>query len=640
MKPTRITPPRTAGTGPVQAPTGPDRARPRKPPAFRWPKGVRLVHEDADLIVLDKPPGLLTANVGPTQTGPSLFGDVKMYLRKHRNRGGRVFIIHRLDKEVSGLLVFAKTEKAFNWLKNDFRAKRVHRLYVAVVEGEIHPEPAKEGAVVKPQPPGGTIQSFLHEDEYGQARSVKLGQVARASKGLNTRTAHPEDSRAPRLAVTHWRALAAARGYTLLQVRLETGRKNQIRIHMKEFGHPIAGDIRFGAKTDPGRRLALHAAELGFTHPSTGQPVRFSSPAPEGFYRAVGMDPPGATARELGATASELGATARELGATARESSSAAVGTFHRLEAGATTAAPQSGRAVAPDETSWDHVAEWYDGMIDERRSDHFEQVILPGTLRLLQPEAGQRVLDVACGQGELCRRLASLGVRAVGVDASPRLIEAAGRHNGELPDSSPPPEYAVGDARELGGLEVGDGFDAAACVMALMNINPLEAVFRGIADRLRPGGRFVGVILHPAFRAPRQTSWGWDDQRTALASKPARTVAPGKRGHREERARGEGRQYRRVDGYLSPGQTPIVMNPGAASGGAAEVTTWTFHRPIQAYVAALASAGLLVDGIEEWPSLRASRPGPRASEENRARREIPLFLAVRAVRATTIGVL
>jgi hypothetical protein len=110
-------------------------------------------------------------------------------------------------------------------------------------------------------------------------------------------------------------------------------------------------------------------------------------------------------------------------------------------------------------------------------------------------------------------------------------------------------------------------------------------------------------VITHPAFRAAGQTDWGWDEK--------SRT------------------QYRRVDGYLSAGQKQIVMNPGR--GG--DVTTITFHRPLQAYSQAMAKAGLLIERIEEWPSLRESTSGPRAVEENRARREIPLFLCVRCVK-------
>src|SRR5205814_7500200 len=102
----------------------------------------------------------------------------------------------------------------------------------------------------------------------------------------------PEADNAPRLAVTHWRLIAAGQGRSLLQLRLETGRKNQIRVHMQQFGHPIIGDSRYGARSDPIRRMALHAAELGFTHPGTGRSVRFYSPAPAAFYGAVGAEPP------------------------------------------------------------------------------------------------------------------------------------------------------------------------------------------------------------------------------------------------------------------------------------------------------------------------------------------------------------
>ena len=92
-------------------------------------------------------------------------------------------------------------------------------------------------------------------------------------------------------------------------------------------------------------------------------------------------------------------------------------------------------------------------------------------------------------------------------------------------------------------------------------------------------------------------------------------------------------RQYRRVDGYLSPGQFPITMNPGHAAHGAEPVQTWTFHRPVQTYVRLLTEAGFLVEALEEWPSMRKSQPGPRAAEEDRARREIPMFLGIRAIK-------
>ena len=266
-------------------------------------------------------------------------------------------------------------------------------------------------------------------------------------------------------------------------------------------------------------------------------------------------------------------------------------------------------------------MADWYTDLIEERKSDHHELVLLPGAIRLLKAREGMRVLDIACGQGELCRRLSAQGVEAVGIDASPKLIEGARRQAG---GKGPAPEFVVGDARGIAGLDVGE-FDAATCVMALMNIEPLPPVLEGVAGKLKSGGVFVAVVLHPAFRAPGQTSWGWDGE--------TRNAERGTRKGRGPERRSEVTQYRRVDGYLSAGQTPIVMNPGGVARGIAPVTTMTYHRPIQAYVNALAKAGLLVDAMEEWASLRQSEPGPRAAEENRARREIPMFLALRGVK-------
>jgi ubiquinone/menaquinone biosynthesis C-methylase UbiE len=253
-------------------------------------------------------------------------------------------------------------------------------------------------------------------------------------------------------------------------------------------------------------------------------------------------------------------------------------------------------------DTSWDRVAGWYDDLISEKQNDHYEEVIMPGTLRLISPWAGMRVLDVACGQGVLSRRLATLGVRVTGVDASAQLISAAKGRGASAERDVPTPEYFVGDARELDRLEL-RGFDGAACVMALGNIEPLEPVFRGVAGALEVGGSFTFVVAHPAFRAPGQTSWGWDEA--------------------------ERRQYRRVEGYLSTGQKAIQMHPGRDS----SIVTWTFHRPLQAYAKVLAETGFGIEMIEEWAGKRVSTSGPRAAEENRIRREIPLFLAVRAVK-------
>ena len=247
-------------------------------------------------------------------------------------------------------------------------------------------------------------------------------------------------------------------------------------------------------------------------------------------------------------------------------------------------------------ETAWrGETARWYDSLSGERGSDYHQKVVFPGVLRLLGAVAGRRVLDVACGQGAFARMLVQGGARVTGVDASRELIERAKRQS--------PREitYVTGDATRLQGLVQGP-FDAAVCILAVQNIDPVEIVFAGCAKLLAPKGRLVVVMNHPAFRAPRQSGWGWDEQRKL--------------------------QYRRVDGYLTPNKIPIQVHPGAQPG----LVAWSFHRPLQAYVSVLAAAGFAVDALEEWASHRESQPGPRAKAEDRARDEIPLFLAMRAV--------
>ncbi|MBM4108791.1 MAG: methyltransferase domain-containing protein [Phycisphaerae bacterium] len=541
------------------------------------PPALGKVYEDDDLVVVDKPAGLLSSPLSDGRESsdqpPNVFDILK---RQYPGRGrGRerergVWIIHRLDAYASGLMVFAKSARAFEWLKAELKARRIGRVYVAVVEGEIERGP--EGRA------GGTVRSLLREESPGRMRRVR-----EEDEGL--------------AAITHWRLVGTGKGRSLVECRLETGRKNQIRVHMRQIGHPIVGDVKYG-NADPGeegaerQRLCLHAAELSFAHPATGEMLHLRSRTPRLFERLLG--------RSAGTGEPPVEPVAAP-----------STPTPARGEPPVGRAAKARGRG---EDGSWEHVAEWYDRLIDERGSDHHERVILPGTVRLLAPRAGERVLDVACGQGVLCRGLAELGCDVVGIDASPSLIARA--RSAKLPRC----DFRVHDARELDRLDAG-AFDAASCAMALMNIEPLEPVTRGVAACLKPGGRFVGVILHPAFRAPGQTSWGWDD--------PAGD--PPRRGPRRDRS--AARQYRRIDGYLSSASRKIVMNPGEAASGGREVVTWTYHRPIEAYVRALADAGLLVEAMEEWPSTRVSQPGPRAPEENRARREIPLFLAIRAVK-------
>jgi ubiquinone/menaquinone biosynthesis C-methylase UbiE len=249
--------------------------------------------------------------------------------------------------------------------------------------------------------------------------------------------------------------------------------------------------------------------------------------------------------------------------------------------------------------TDWGNVADWYDQLIGESGSEYHREVVLPGVLRLLDPKPKQKILDIACGQGVLCRILAEREAEVTGVDAAKELIESAKQRG---PASI---RYHVGDARELGFLNESH-FNLAACMLAIQNIHPLQPVFEGVARTLVAGGKLVIVMMHPCFRGPKETSWGWDESQKV--------------------------QYRRVDRYLIPRKSPIVARPGAEP----DVYTWSFHKPIEAYVRSLRNAGLLIDAMEEWPSHKTSTSGPRAHAENVARKEIPMFLAIRAIKIST----
>lgn len=246
--------------------------------------------------------------------------------------------------------------------------------------------------------------------------------------------------------------------------------------------------------------------------------------------------------------------------------------------------------------TDWGNVAEWYDKLVGESGSEYHKHVVLPGVMRLIDPKASQKIIDIACGQGVLCRLLRERGAEVSGIDAAESLIKIA-RERGPADI-----RYQVGDARELSFLPE-NHFDAAACVLAIQNIHPVAPVFAGVSRTLRERGKLVIVMMHPCFRGAKETSWGWDEKAKV--------------------------QYRRVDRYLLPRKSPIVTNPGKS----ADVYTWTFHKPIEAYTKALRNAGLLIDAIEEWPSHKTSDSGPRAHAENVARKEIPMFLAIRAIR-------
>lgn len=231
--------------------------------------GVTILFEDENYIVADKPSGMLTVATGKEKdTLYSLLNAyVKVNARMQRKEDliagrepdrstAKIWIVHRLDRGTSGVLVFAKNERAKDILQSKWKELVAERKYVAWLEGILEND-------------RGAVQSWLVENP----KSLKMNSF-------------PDEVRDGQLAITHYKVLSRSRHYTQVEFQLETGRKNQIRVHAAvDLDHPIAGDEKYGAQTDPVKRLALHAANLVFRNPFSGKMVRCSSPLPECFER-------------------------------------------------------------------------------------------------------------------------------------------------------------------------------------------------------------------------------------------------------------------------------------------------------------------------------------------------------------------
>lgn len=214
---------------------------------------LQLVYEDDDLLVVNKGYGLLSMGNDKIKEGTA-YSIIRDYLKKKDPRN-KVFIVHRLDQHTSGLMMFAKNIETKERLQHNWNNMVRRRQYVCVVEGKVNP-------------PDGEVRSYLAENSQHQVYS----------------TPNPEEGQ---LALTRYKTIKSANGYTLVEVELETGRKNQIRVHMHDLGYSIAGDRRYGARTSPIHRLALHARTLEFIHPSTRQLLSFSTPIPAQFLSMV-----------------------------------------------------------------------------------------------------------------------------------------------------------------------------------------------------------------------------------------------------------------------------------------------------------------------------------------------------------------
>ena len=211
--------------------------------------GVKIIFEDAHLIVIEKRAGLLSIAT-ETERERTAYSLLSEHVKRASSRN-RIFVVHRLDRETSGLMMFAKSQTVQATLQDTWRESILDRIYVAVVQG-------------RPASAWGTVTSWLKENKSLQMISSPT----------------PNDGQK---ATTHYRVLQTGGRCSLVELTLDTGRKNQIRVHMQDLGHSIVGDTKYGAKSNPIRRLALHARVLSFRHPITGKPLRFESPAPKEF---------------------------------------------------------------------------------------------------------------------------------------------------------------------------------------------------------------------------------------------------------------------------------------------------------------------------------------------------------------------
>lgn len=210
---------------------------------------LKLVYEDAYIIVVEKKEGLLSVSTErqKERTAQHILNE---YV-KRSHRFNRVFVVHRLDRETSGLMMYAKDEKTQNTLRDNWHDIVKDRRYISIVSGEMEKD-------------YGTIESWLTDRKLYVSSS-------------------PVDDGEGKFAVTHYKTIKRSNGYSLVELDLETGRKNQIRVHMSDLGHPVIGDERYGSDCNPLGRLALHAFKLCFYHPVTGELMEFETPYPTAF---------------------------------------------------------------------------------------------------------------------------------------------------------------------------------------------------------------------------------------------------------------------------------------------------------------------------------------------------------------------
>lgn len=249
--------------------------------------------------------------------------------------------------------------------------------------------------------------------------------------------------------------------------------------------------------------------------------------------------------------------------------------------------------------TSWGKVATWYNKHLEEGEDTYQEKLIKPNLLRLLEPKAGQEILDVGCGQGYFSREIAKIGAKVVGVDIGNELIKLA-KEKAEKNET-----YLNLSADKMSALQ-NNKFDSAICVLALQNMKNLPQSILEISRVLKTGGKCLLVLNHPTFRIPEDSAWNYDEKTNE--------------------------QYRRINSYMSEKTFQVDMTQGITNPKSKKFTV-SFHHPLQVYFKAFAKAGLAVTKLEEWVSHKVSDKGPRKEAEDKARKEIPLFMCIELLK-------
>lgn len=265
------------------------------------------------------------------------------------------------------------------------------------------------------------------------------------------------------------------------------------------------------------------------------------------------------------------------------------------------------------NKTSWGKVAGWYDDMLTQSSDSYQEKVILPNLLRIVEPKESMTVIDIACGQGYFSRAIQEKGAKVIGCDISKELIDLAKARS--LKDI----EYHAASADNLSFMKDAIA-DVAVIVLSIQNIENIDGVFAECARILKPDGRLILVLNHPAFRVPKRSSWEWVNQ---LIDSSNSSISDGPKIDSSKEI-----QYRRIDGYMSESCIEVDMTPGEED-IKNKKTTISFHRPLQTYFKSMIKSGFAVTRLEEWISHKKSEKGKRAMEENRMRKEIPMFLCL-----------